>query len=68
MNLVFELKFLDVFMGREDPIEFYIEFYIVLVFYWFIMIYCFVGMMGGINLTPLCFFRPILLKDINYVF
>ena len=31
LNLVFELKFLDVFMGREDPIEFYIEFYIVLV-------------------------------------
>jgi len=22
LNLVFELKFLDVFMGREDPIEF----------------------------------------------
>ena len=31
LNLVFELKFLDVFMGREDPIEFYIEFYIILV-------------------------------------
>jgi hypothetical protein len=32
LNLVFELKFLNVFMGREDPIEFYIEFYIVCLF------------------------------------
>ena len=31
LNLVFELKFLNVFIGREDPIEFYIKFYIVLV-------------------------------------
>jgi len=23
LNLVFELKFLDVFMGREDPIDFF---------------------------------------------
>ena len=33
LNLVFELKFLDVFMVREDPIEFYIRFYIVLFVY-----------------------------------
>jgi len=31
-NLVFELKFLDVFMGREDPIEFDIYLIFVLLF------------------------------------
>jgi len=33
LNLVFELKFLDVFMGREVPVEFYIRFYVVLFVY-----------------------------------
>ena len=32
LNLVFKLKFLDVFMGREDPIEFDIFLSFVLVF------------------------------------
>jgi hypothetical protein len=32
LNLVFELKFLDVFMGREDPIEFDIYLAFVLLF------------------------------------
>jgi len=27
LNLLIELKFLDKFMGREDPIEFYIYIY-----------------------------------------
>ena len=33
LNLVFKLKFLVVFIGREDPIEFDIRFYIVLFVY-----------------------------------
>jgi len=28
LNLLIELKFLDKIMGREDPIEFYICFYL----------------------------------------
>jgi len=39
----FELKFLDVFMGREDPIEIYI--YIIVCFCFKLG---FVGVMGGI--------------------
>ena len=34
LKLVFELKFLDVFMGREDPIEFdiYLALFLMFVF------------------------------------
>jgi hypothetical protein len=35
LKLVFELKFLDVFMGREDPIEFDI----FLVSFWCLFLY-----------------------------
>lgn len=56
LNLVFELKFLNVFMGREDPIEFDIRclawFGLFLLMLCFV---CFVGVMGGIFLTPLYF-------------
>ena len=56
LNLVFELKFLDVLMGREDPIEFdiYLALYYCL-FFVLSWVECFVGVMGGMFLTPLCF-------------
>lgn len=75
LNLVFELEFLDVFMGREDPIEFDIYYSFV----WFVMlvafIVCFVGVMGGIFLTLLyfgifiyvCFDPFILIIRLNYL-
>lgn len=49
LNLVFELKFLDVFMGREDPIEFNIWFIYLLVVCLFFgkWAFCFVGVMRG---------------------
>lgn len=49
LNLVFELKFLDVFMGREDPIEFNIWFAYLLVVCLLLVsgLYCFVGVMRG---------------------
>ena len=37
LNLVFKLKFLDVFMGREDPVEFDIYPYFVLLFVLFLL-------------------------------
>lgn len=53
LNLVFELKFLDVFMGREDPIEFNIYYGPFSVCEGSLgCLICFVGVMGGINLTP----------------
>lgn len=50
LNLVFELKFLNVFVGREDPIEFYIWFvyFFVVCFVFGKRAFCFVGVMRGI--------------------
>lgn len=49
LNLVFELKFLNVFVGREDPIEFYIYLFILFCLCLFCRwVKCFVGVMGGI--------------------
>jgi len=68
LNFVFDLKFLNVFMGREDPIEFdiFLIIYYVFVFY-FSMDKCFVGVMVGIFLTPL-WFKYIFIYNFFYPF
>jgi len=60
LNLVFELKFLDVFMGREDPIEFNIIFpcgNCWFDLYWFeVSCSVLLGRWEGMFLTPLYFY------------
>jgi len=34
LNLIIELKFLNKIMGREDPVEFYINFYFIFIIYY----------------------------------
>lgn len=49
LNLIFKLKSLNLFMGREDPIEFiYIIYLFCLIFIFKYLIY-FVGVMGRFN-------------------
>jgi uncharacterized membrane protein YfcA len=75
LNLVSELKFLNVFMGQEGPKEFNIWLYLCFLFVFVSMLECFVGVMGGIFLTPLlfiisiyiCFDPFILIVGLNYL-
>ena len=54
LKSVFELKFLDVSMGRKDPIDFdiYLALFFVICFLVCKLCECFDGVMGGMLLTP----------------